>query len=562
MEMSTSKTKVEGQDLIRHQIMWNRLIAVVEEQAQALLRTAFGAVAREAGDLSAGIYDLKGRMLAQAVTGTPGHVNTMAAAVQHFFSHFPLESMQPGDVYVTNDPWLGTGHLFDFVVVTPVFRDGTLAALIASTCHTVDVGGVGFAADANSVFEEGICIPHLRVRRRGVLNEEIFAIIKANTRNPIEVEGDILSLISCNDVGGRRLLEMLAEFSLENIEELGEYILETSRQATREAIRRLPSGTYSASMVLDGYECPVEVKATMKIDDGHVIVNYQGSSDASIFGINSPKCYTDAYTVYGLKCVIAPEIPNNAGSLEPFEIRAPAGTIVNPLRPSPVTARHVVGQMLPDLMFGCLEDAMDGAVPAESAGSIWVLALSNNSGTRENAFNTMAVGLGGMGARPECDGMSTVAFPSGVGGIPIEITEADAPVVIWKKEFIADSGGAGRQRGGLGQRIEIGGRFEQELRCSAATFDRRQYPARGRQGGNPGRAGSVEIISAANVEMKFDGKGMIEVPQGGRLRVELPGGGGFGDPEERPSVSIESDLKYGFVTPEAARSIYRHRTTR
>lgn len=556
MEMNVHTAEVDGQDLIRHQILWNRLVAVVEEQAQALLRTAFGAVAREAGDLSAGIYDLEGRMLAQAVTGTPGHVNTMAAAVRHFFAHFPPQSMKPGDVYVTNDPWQGTGHLFDFVVVTPVFRGETLAALIASTCHTVDVGGVGFAADANSIFEEGLCVPHVRIRKEGMLNEEIFAVIKANTRNPVEVEGDVLSLISCNDVGARRLLEMLAEFSLENVEELGAYILETSRRATREAIRRLPAGTYGATMALDGYESPIELRAEIRIDDGRLVVNYQGTSDASSFGINSPKCYTDAYSVYGLKCLIAPDIPNNAGSLEPFEIQAPEGTIVHPVRPSPVTARHVVGQMLPDLMFGCLEQAMGGAVPAESAGSIWVLALSNDGGAPENAFNTMAVGLGGMGARPDRDGLSTVAFPSGVGGIPIEVTEAAAPIVIWKKEFVPDSGGAGRQRGGLGQRIEIEGRFGQGFRCSAATFDRREYPARGRQGGNAGRAGSVHVISAANEELPFSGKGMIEVPQGGRLRVELPGGGGFGRPDERERALIEADLAYGLITPGAARSAY------
>ena len=213
---------------IRTQVMWNRLISVVEEQAQALLRTAFGSVAREAGDLSAGVYDRQGRMLAQAVTGTPGHVNTMAVAVRHFLARFPLESLSAGDVLVTNDPWMGTGHLFDFVVVTPVFMDQRPVALFASTCHTIDVGGRGFTADAASVFEEGTCIPHLKLVRSGVLNEDVLAIIQANSRNPIEARGDILSLVSCNEVGVRRLLGMMDEFALDTMDVLGEHILTQS----------------------------------------------------------------------------------------------------------------------------------------------------------------------------------------------------------------------------------------------------------------------------------------------------------------------------------------------
>ena len=226
---------------IRMQVMWNRLIAVVEEQAQALLRTAFGHVAREAGDLSAGVYAVDGRMLAQAVTGTPGHVNTMAAAVGHFLDRFPVAAMKPGDVYVTNDPWLGTGHLFDFVVVTPTFLDGRPVALFASTCHMVDVGGKGFTADARSVFEEGTLIPHLRLRSDAGLNEDVLAIVGANSRNPVEVRGDILSLVSCNDVGVARLIGMMAEFNLASIDELATYIIDNSREATRDAIRGCPA---------------------------------------------------------------------------------------------------------------------------------------------------------------------------------------------------------------------------------------------------------------------------------------------------------------------------------
>jgi N-methylhydantoinase B/oxoprolinase/acetone carboxylase alpha subunit len=257
--------------------------------------------------------------------------------------------------------------------------------------------------------------------------------------------------------------------------------------------------------------------------------------------------------VFGLKCLIAPDVPNNAGSLEPFEIIAPEGTVVSPLRPSPVTARHVVGQMLPDLMFGCLSPALDGRVPAESAGSIWVLAMANApraDGAPVRPFNV------GTGARPTKDGLSTTAFPSGVGGIPVEITEAQAPVVFWQKEFLPDSGGAGQFRGGAAQRIVIGGRGGAGFICNAATFDRRSNPARGRHGGADGAPGQVFIETDGGLE-PFTGKGTIVVPGGGRLRVDLPGGGGFGDPVDRNRTAIARDLDYGIVTKAAAESVYR-----
>jgi len=529
---------------IRLQVMWNRLIAVVEEQAQALLRTAFGSVAREAGDLSAGVYDVRGRMLAQAVTGTPGHVNTMAVAVGHFLDRFPPSTMRAGDVYVTNDPWLGTGHLFDFVVVTPVFRGEGLVAIVASTCHTIDVGGVGFSAEARSVYEEGLCIPHLRLRDAGRLAEDLLAIVEANSRNPVEARGDILSLVSCNDVGAARLLEMMAEYALGSLDDLAEHVLGESRRATRDAIAQLPSGTYRAQMTLDGYESPIVLEAAVSIDGSRLVVDFAGSSAASGRGINSPKCYTDAYSVFGLKCLIAPDVPNNAGSLEPFEVLAEDGSVVAPRRPSPVTARHVVGQMLPDLMFGCLAQAVPQRVPAESAGSIWVLSLSGDD------FNVMSVGLGGMGARPGKDGLSTTAFPSGVGGIPVEVTESQAPVVFWHKEFLPGSGGAGRWRGGLAQRIVIGGRDGIGFTCNAATFDRRHHAARGRDGGLDGALGRV-VLQTDGGETIVEGKGAIVVPPGARLQVDLPGGGGLGSPQARDPAAVARDAALGLAEPPA-----------
>ena len=266
---------------IRTQVMWNRLIAVVEEQAQSLLRTAFGTITREAGDLSAGVYDTDGHMIAQAMTGTPGHVNTMATAVAHFFKKYPQSSMKPGDVYITNDPWLGTGHLFDYVVMTPVFLGKVLVAFFASTCHVIDVGGVGMSAKANSAFEEGTLIPHLKIRKEGKLNDELMAIILANSRSPVEVKGDILSLISANDTGARRLIDMMKEFKLSSLDKLAKHILTQSEKGAREAIKALPDGEWSYEMPLDGYERQLVLKSKLIIRNGRITVDFSGSSPAS-----------------------------------------------------------------------------------------------------------------------------------------------------------------------------------------------------------------------------------------------------------------------------------------
>lgn len=526
--------KGNAAEAIRQQVMWDRLIAVVEEQAQSLLRTAFGAVAREAGDLSAGVYSLDGSMLAQAVTGTPGHVNTMASAVVHFLDRFPIETMRPGDVFITNDPWMGTGHLFDYVVVTPAFLDGRPVGLFACTCHLIDVGGVGFSAEANSVFEEGTLVPHIRLRREGALNEDVLTIITANTRNPVEVRGDILSLVSANDTGVARLTDMLAEFGLHDIDTLAAHILSTSRRATMEAISAVPDGTYRYDLPLDGFEAPIVVRTALTVEGDIITIDYSGSSPASNHGINSPRTYSHAYTVFGLKAVIAPHVPNNAGSLECFQLVTEPGSCVDPQPPSPVTARHVIGQMLPDAVFGCLSQALPDKVQAESAGSIWVLAMASAHGKAPSVslagttrFNVMNVGLGGTGARPGKPGLSATAFPSGVGTIPVEITEIQSPLYFERKEYLPDSGGVGRWQGGLGQVIEIKNREQAPFTISAATFDRINNPAAGRRGGKPGRAGQARLGSGNAVV----GKGVHVIPAGDSLVVELPGGGGFGEPE-------------------------------
>ena len=516
------------EQLVR-QILWNRLIAVVEEQANVLLKTAFGTITREAGDLSVGVYDTKGRMLAQAVTGTPGHVNTMATAVGHFLKRFPAATLRPGDVLVTNDPWMGTGHLFDFVTLTPAFLKGRLIGFFASTCHIIDVGGRGFVAEATSVYEEGVYVPHMKLMEAGRPNDTLLAILMGNSREPEQVRGDLLGLVSCNEVATRRLAAMLEEFGLQELDALGEHIVATSRASMLAAIRALPRGTWSASMKLDGYESPIELRAALTVADSGIHVDYAGTSPASRFGINSPKCYTDAYTSFGVKCIVAPGIPNNAGSLEVVTVSCPEDSIVHPLRPRAVTARHVIGQMLPELVFDCFDEPLNGKVPAEGAGSMWILGLSGGpqvEGAQPDAtrFNVISIGIGGMGARPAKDGLSATAFPSGVGAIPVEITEAQSPLLFRRRELAEGPGGEGRQRGGMGAVIEIENTERAPFSIACATFDRRHNPARGRAGGANGRLGCVTLASGK----VLPGKETYVVHAGDCLVAEMPGGGGYG----------------------------------
>jgi N-methylhydantoinase B len=528
---------------LHKQIMWNRLIAVVEEQAQTLLRTAFSPIVRECGDLSAGIFDLRGRMLAQAITGTPGHINSMAASVSHFIRAFPLPTMRPADVYIMNDPWMGSGHRNDFVVTTPVFRNGTLVALAACTSHLTDLGGIGFGPDGTDLFMEALGIPFLKLFDRGILNETLVAIVKENSRLPIECEGDLYSLANCNEIGGRRLVQLLDEFELNDITELADHIIDSSRNAVLATIAELPKGCWTNRMIVDGYEGPITLAASLTIADDYILVDYTGSSSVARHGINVPMIYATAYTVFGLASALVPEVPNNAGSLSPFMVTAPVGCILNAPRPAAVMCRHIIGQMLPDVVFGCLRQALPDKVPAEGTSCLWNMTFKGYDSIAEQDFVITVVTNGGTGARPGKDGLSATAYPSGVRGTPIEIVEATTPLLFWKKEFRPDSGGEGQWRGGHGLEIEIENRSSESVAILAA-FDRIDHPPRGRGGGKDGQPGALALKSARKT---LRGKGAQDIPSGERLIVRTPGGGGLGDRTARDPELVELDRRNGLT---------------
>jgi N-methylhydantoinase B len=545
---------------IHRQIMWNRLIAVVEEQARIMIRTAFSTTVREAGDLSAGVFDLHGRMMAQAVTGTPGHVNSMAESVGHFLRKFPIQTMSPGDHYITNDPWLGTGHLHDLTVVSPAFYQGKIVGLFANTAHVIDIGGLGMGPEGRSVFEEGMYIPIIRCFEQGKPNDTFFDFIRAGSRLPVELEGDIYSLCACNDAGARRLVEMMDEFKMDNLEQLADFIFDNSRRATLAEIARLPAGTFSNEIWSDGYDEPVRLTASMRILNDGIEVDFAGTSGLSARGINVPPAYCRAYACFGIKCVVAPDIPNNWASLAPFRMIIPDGCILNAPHPYPVSVRHVIGHLLPDLMMGCLHQAVPDRVTAEGASALWNPPLRGGSSVSGQArgnkpvlgdFEIITFNSGGTGARRTQDGLNATAFPSGVRTMPVEATENVAPVIIWRKELKPDSGGAGRTRGGTGQIMEIGTKGDLEFSVNA-SFDRVANAPRGRDGGQDGARGVVTRKSGVRLRTK----GYQVIPDGERLILELPGGAGMGDPRSRDPELVARDVRDGLVSLDNARSIY------
>ncbi len=547
----------QKQSNVAYQVMWNRLISVVEEQAQALVRTAFSTSVREAGDLSAGVYDTHGQMLAQAVTGTPGHVNAMADAVAHFIRRIGRQNMFEGDIYITNDPWEGTGHLHDITMVTPSFKGDVLVGFFACTAHIVDIGGRGFGADAQSIYEEGLYIPIMKFAERGEVDQTLVRIIRGNVREPDQLIGDIYALATCNEIGHRRLIDMMEEFELSNLDGVANFILDNSRRATIDAIAALPQTSATGEMTMDGFDVPITLKVKVSVEGDRIVTDFAGTSGLDKKGINCPLVYTKAYACYALKVAIAPEIPNNAASLAPFEIAAPVDSIVNALHPAPVALRHIVGHFVPDAVYDAFDKIVPGLVPAEGAGCLCNFQVSLRPRTDAPATanarrsEVLTFNSGGSGARPEHDGLNATAFPSGVMTMPIEATEHAGPVIIWRKELRPDSGGAGQTRGGLGQYMEVGAQEGHEFDMQA-MFDRGQHPARGRRGGQNGANTTIARSDGAQMHVK----GKQFVPHGERVIMAFPGGAGYGDPSARSKDLVRRDLARGYISDETAARVY------
>jgi N-methylhydantoinase B len=547
------KVSRERLDPILLEVLWNRLVSVVEEQARALMRTSFTSVVREAGDLSAGLFDRRGRMVAQAVTGTPGHVNAMATSAHHFLEAYPVETLEPGDALVTNHPWQTSGHLNDFTVMTPIFCDGDLVAFFGNCCHALDLGGRGFGADGRQVYEEGLFVPISRLFVGGEPNEELLRIVRANVRAPFEVVGDLYAQAGSNEVGGARLREMMDEFDLADIESLSDEVCSRSEAAMREAISGLPDGVYEHETSTDGFDEPIELAVAVRVEGDELTVDYEGTSPQSERGINVVLNYTAAYTTFGVKCAISPDVPNNDGSFQPIHVTAPEGSILNAQHPAPVGGRHIIGHFLPGLVHGALARVIPERVLAQGADSLWNTQITGQKSNGE-PFTYVFFSGGGMGARPESDGLSATAFPSGIRGVPAEVIESISPVVMHRRELRADSEGAGRHRGGFGQEMELGVRGEDGGApwTLSAMYDRTRFPAPGMLGGQDGEAGSVGTASGGPLHPKRQQL----IPPGEHVILKLPGGGGYGDPLERDPELVRRDAEDDLISRAHAREAY------
>lgn len=539
-------------DPIILEVFWNRLISVCNEQAAALMRTSFTTIVRESEDLSAGVFDTRGNMIAQSVTGTPGHINSMATSMRHFLARYPLAALEPGDVLITNDPWYTSGQLHDLTIMTPAFRDGEVVAFFGNTCHAADIGGRGLSADAREVYEEGLYIPIMKLYRRGEPNENLFAIIRGNVRSPEMVLGDIHAQVACNEVGCRRLLEFMGEFGFDSIEPLADEIIEVSERAMRAAIARVPDGTYSSETWSDGFahDDPIHVVCTVTIDGSDMVVDYAGSSPQNRLGVNVVLNYTTAYTTFGIKASISPEVPNNEGSFRPVKVTAPEGCILNAVRPAPLAARHLVGHLTPIAVFGALAQVIPDRVMAEGSAAVWI-TQTRGFDLKERPFTFFQTSAGGTGARPGKDGLDNTSFPSGVAGVPAEVIESLTPLVIHEREIRSDSGGPGRFRGGLGQSMRIGIRSNRPWTI-AGLFDRIKVRPRGYLGGADGAPGGFVLSDQSRPDPKIQQTLHPEV----EVLMKLPGGGGFWPPLERDPHAALRDVVEGKVSIEAAEREY------
>ncbi len=512
-------------DPIELEVLWQSLISTVNEQARALQRAAFSPIVREAGDLANALFDRRGRMVAQAVTGTPGHINSLAKAAAALLDEHPPETLSEGDVLITNDPYKTAGQLLDVTVLSPVFRDRRVIGFFGSTIHHTDVGGYGIGAGARDVFEEGLWIPICKLMIAGRRNPDVWRFILANVRQPDHMAGDLHAQMASAEVGAQRLRTLCDAHALADIEALADEIVDRSEQATRDAIRQLPGGTYRSSATLDltdGSTIEIACALTVDPDLGEITVDYAGSSDASPYGINVVKNYTHAYTTFTVRSVLNPDLPNNHGSLAPIRVDAPEGSIVNAAPPQPCTARHVVGMFLPNAVLKALAQIRPQSAMAEGSGAVWTMQVNGHHADGRPFITAMFTYAGGVGARASKRGLDACAYPTGVAAVPVEVVEASAPIHFLRKQLRRGSGGGGRQQGGLGQTIAFTVDTARPWQLNAVTSRLTSAPE-GLFGGGSGAAGSF-TVNGEPVRTQA----RLTLNPGDVVQLDLPGGGGYG----------------------------------
>ncbi|MBI1775909.1 MAG: hydantoinase B/oxoprolinase family protein [Proteobacteria bacterium] len=542
---------MSGYDPIALGIHWDRLISIADEIVTALVRTSFSTNVRESYDLSCILFDAKGRALAQGAYSVPSFTGTAPLTMRHMLERFPPDTLAEGDIIATNDPWLGTGHLFDINVMRPVFKSGRLVGYTMSITHLPDIGGGGFSAAASEVYEEGLRLPVCRLAKAGRLNEELMEIIRTNVRVPEQTLGDIMANVACNEVGGRMLTEFMEEYAIADLAPLADAIIGFSEEAIRAELRRVPAGVYRNRIEVEGDQAPLTLAASVAIADGEASIDFAGSSPAVRAAINVPYCYTRAIAAYAIKCLTTPKIPNNEGSVRPILVAAPEGSVLNALPPSPTGGRHIIGHFINPLIFGALAPALPDRVQADSG----MLNLINVQGTHPDGGGVSSIffASGGFGALAGMDGWATTPSPSNMTGTPIEAWENLTGMTIERKALLVDSGGVGRYRGGLGQEIVLRNDSGGTMTVSILA-GRTEFPPMGLNGGGPGRRREIQINGKT-----VHPKGRYRLEPGDVIATFEAGGGGYGPPERRAQDAILRDLAEGTVSEEAARRDYGHR---
>ena len=530
-------------DPITLEILWQRLVSAADEAGAALLRSSFSTIVRESYDFACIITDTRGRSIAQASESIPSFIGTLPRTVKHFLRHFPADTLKEGDILVTNDPWMGTGHLPDLSLVKPIMFNGRFIGMVATTAHAPDMGGKTGSADVRDVFEEGLQVPMLKLMDGGQINETLIAMLRQNTRVPDQVIGDMWAQIAALRLLERRAIELVRENGFDNLDALGDEIIGRTERAMRDAIRCFPDGRYEYSLQADGLDDPLTLKVAIEVAGDGVKVDYTGSSDQVDRGINVALCYTTSQTAYALKCLLSPELPNNEGALLPIEVTAPEGSILNHTYPASGQSRTLVGHFLPFLIFGAFEHAAPELIMAGPGSPLWSMQVTGQDDGGRSFVNKIFFN-GGAGAVHNRDGYACLSWPSNVSNVPIEMTEQQSPLRYEYKRLRASSGGDGEYRGGLGQEVQLRHAGERPV-VVGFHAERTQTPAPGMLGGQTGQTGVLKVNGRALTPAEQ--KRQHRLIPGDIVYLATPGGGGFGDSARRSPECRKKDEMIGYV---------------
>jgi len=543
-------------DPITLEILWRRLISIVDEADASVARTAFSSLLRDAHDYTCMFTDRYGRELAQGTFCTPGQAGAMALGVKKIIHHFPLEEYRPGDVIIVNDPWLLAGHLNDICVLSPIFYKGELVAFTACVFHHSDIGG-RVSSDNREVHEEGLFIPPIKLYEAGKLNEAVTEMIRWNVRTPEQVIGDIRSQVAANHVCSEKIVEMMKEEGLEDLDDLASEIISRTEDSIRRAISKIPDGVYPYEGLIEGAGGREDITIRLKVEvkGSNINVDFTGTSPQVNWGGNVVYNFTYAYVFMAIKSAMDPDIPINEGSTRPVKVTAPEGTVVNCKFPAAVAARMQIGHFMTEMVFRALAEAIPDRVIAPCGGTPAQTNIFYGRRYDGSPWLTMIIRGGGMGASSKQDGHHCAIFPANGANTPVEIFESDTPLLVLERKLITDSGGPGRMRGGLGRTMVIKVPDDEYAPQPPVTVaiqaGRYKYPPEGLFGGRPGARAQFLVNGEPG-----DPSGLTFCNPGDVMAFHSAGGGGYGDPFERDPEMVRRDVIYGYVSPERAREDY------